>query len=110
MELILEPTFTPCAACGRRPGTVQVVYGAGGDRRSGALCETCARELMARSATNGSAPADGSGSATPALDEFGRDLTAEAPPRAASTPSSAATTRSSRPSRSSPAGARTTPC
>jgi ATP-dependent Clp protease ATP-binding subunit ClpC len=78
MELILEPTFTPCAACGRRPGTVQVVYGAGGDRRSGALCEACARELMARGATNGYAPADGSGSATPALDEFGRDVTAEA--------------------------------
>jgi ATP-dependent Clp protease ATP-binding subunit ClpC len=78
MELILEPTFTPCAACGRRPGTVQVVYGAGGDRRSGALCESCARELMARGATNSSAPADGSGSATPALDEFGRDVTAEA--------------------------------
>jgi len=78
MELILEPTFTPCAACGRRPATVQVVYGAGGDRRSGALCETCARELMARGAMNGSAPAEGSGSATPALDEFGRDVTDEA--------------------------------
>src|SRR6476646_10551541 len=33
---------------------------------------------MARGAMNGSAPAEGSGSATPALDEFGRDLTGEA--------------------------------
>src|SRR5215218_2223967 len=75
MEHPLDTPFTPCAACGRRPGTVQVVYGGG--RRSGALCEQCARELtMGRPA--GSEASGQPRSTTPALDEFGRDLTAEA--------------------------------
>src|SRR5690348_2496217 len=73
----MQQPIIPCAACGRRPGTVQVQYAVPGGRRSGALCESCARELVAR---QGAAPqADPEqASATPALDEFGRDLTAEA--------------------------------
>jgi ATP-dependent Clp protease ATP-binding subunit ClpC len=80
-----------CSACGQRPGVIQVVSASEGRRTSAALCEACARELLAsagrdadflndprsaRGAQQG--PADGSGSNTPALDEFGRDLTADA--------------------------------
>jgi ATP-dependent Clp protease ATP-binding subunit ClpC len=72
----------PCAACGRRPGTIQVVYNSG---QSGALCESCARQLMAAQGQAGPAgfgrgvPGQAqSQSQTPALDSFGRDLTADA--------------------------------
>src|SRR4051812_4945999 len=66
-----------CDNCGRRPGTMRIVYGAG---RAGALCEVCATELFAaaRQGAPAAAPAPQDASATPALDEFGRDLTAEA--------------------------------
>src|ERR1700744_3880571 len=91
-----------CDICGERPGVVQVMFAGGGARRSGLLCERCAREAMAQQqggmpdggllgGTMGSAmggPGAGSGvrersetqpgSQTPALDKFGRDLTAEA--------------------------------
>src|SRR5215213_9409856 len=73
-----------CAACGRRPGTMRVVVATRNGPTPMALCEQCARELMASGAAM--APADAPGrartdepqSTTPALDEFGRDLTAEA--------------------------------
>jgi ATP-dependent Clp protease ATP-binding subunit ClpC len=85
----------PCAVCGRRPGTVEVVYNTASGRAHGALCESCARRLMAEQARGFGGPGfggpagfgagtpaqegeDGSASATPALDGFGRDLTAEA--------------------------------
>jgi ATP-dependent Clp protease ATP-binding subunit ClpC len=73
-----------CAACGRRPGTMRVVVATRNGPTPMALCEQCARELMASGAAM--APADAPGRArteepqskTPALDEFGRDLTVEA--------------------------------
>jgi ATP-dependent Clp protease ATP-binding subunit ClpC len=88
-----------CDICGERPGVVQVMFAGGGGRRAGLLCERCARDavaaqqggtpdgLMGQGAVGGSA--DGRNAATrqrqqtrrsdtPALDEFGRDLTAEA--------------------------------
>jgi ATP-dependent Clp protease ATP-binding subunit ClpC len=73
-----------CAACGRRPGTMRVVVATRNGPTPMPLCEQCARELMANGAEM--APADAQGrprngepqSQTPALDEFGRDLTAEA--------------------------------
>jgi ATP-dependent Clp protease ATP-binding subunit ClpC len=91
-----------CDLCGERPGVVQVMFAGGGSRRSGLLCERCAREVMAQQ--HGGTPADGGldgligpamggpgaapavrdrvdarqRSATPALDKFGRDLTVEA--------------------------------
>jgi ATP-dependent Clp protease ATP-binding subunit ClpC len=73
-----------CAACGRRPGTLRVVVATRNGPTPMPLCEQCARELMANGAEM--APADAQGrprngepqSETPALDEFGRDLTAEA--------------------------------
>jgi ATP-dependent Clp protease ATP-binding subunit ClpC len=91
-----------CDICGERPGVVQVMFAGGGARRSGLLCERCAREAMAQQQGGmpdgglfgglmGSATGDpGAGpdvrgrsdtqkrSKTPALDKFGRDLTAEA--------------------------------
>src|SRR5215208_3004225 len=76
--------FPVCANCGQRPGAVRVVLAAEGGRRAGALCEPCARELFAAAAVGASGAADGpapageSASGMPALDEFGRDLTADA--------------------------------
>ena len=83
----MEPTNNnatdpaPCVACGERPGVVEVVYAApGGDRHSAVLCEPCARRLAAAQGQAGAPRRErgSSGSSTPALDEFGRDLTAEA--------------------------------
>jgi ATP-dependent Clp protease ATP-binding subunit ClpC len=100
-----EPGAPLCDICGQRPGAVQVMFAHNGGRRSGLLCERCAREMVAGSAGGmfggplatafggGMAPPhpggaagaavrqrapEGPASQTPALDEFGRDLTAEA--------------------------------
>src|SRR5215218_4513169 len=72
--------FPVCANCGQRPGSVRVVLAAEGGRRAGALCDVCAREFFAVAAAGGAAPEASSEpqSKTPALDEFGRDLTADA--------------------------------
>jgi ATP-dependent Clp protease ATP-binding subunit ClpC len=74
-----------CDQCGERPGRVRMVFASGGERGEATLCESCARTVMAR---GGDAPVPGFGpnagpaqrpqSKTPALDQFGRDLTAEA--------------------------------
>jgi ATP-dependent Clp protease ATP-binding subunit ClpC len=90
-----------CDICGERPGVVQVMFAGGGTRRSGLLCERCAREAMAQQqggftdsgllGTPEGAGGFGSDagpavrerretqrrSETPALDQFGRDLTAD---------------------------------
>jgi ATP-dependent Clp protease ATP-binding subunit ClpC len=92
-----------CDICGERPGVVQVMFAGGAGRRAGLLCERCAREAVA--AQQGGLPEGGlfggpmgpggpdggqggaavgqrnqarQRSQTPALDEFGHDLTAEA--------------------------------
>src|SRR5215218_2131294 len=72
--------FPVCANCGQRPGSVRVVLAAEGGRRAGALCDVCAREFFAVAAAGGAAPEASSEpqSKTPALDELGRDLTADA--------------------------------
>jgi ATP-dependent Clp protease ATP-binding subunit ClpC len=81
-----------CDRCGERPGRVRMVFANGGRRGQAVLCETCARELMGASGELGGLggfggpvpfgpqqPAPrGNGGGTPALDEFGRDLTGEA--------------------------------
>src|SRR3954470_2743614 len=73
-----------CAACGRRPGTMRVVVATRSGPTPMPLCEQCAQQLMASGAAMAPADAPGRGRAgepeskTPALDEFGRDLTAEA--------------------------------
>src|SRR3954469_5116646 len=71
-----------CARCGERPGRVRLVFANGVTRGEATLCEVCAQSVMASS---GGIPSPAAASApqqqrseTPALDEFGRDLTAEA--------------------------------
>src|SRR3954453_16110721 len=85
------PSTMMCAACGRRPATVQVVMSDGAGQQAEALCESCAQRLMMMTSAAGAAPfgpARGRRSPaaapappqskTPALDGFGRDLTADA--------------------------------
>jgi ATP-dependent Clp protease ATP-binding subunit ClpC len=87
-----------CDLCGERPATVDVMFVAGGERRHGGVCEQCARDAMAQQQLGGTPLGPGFGgplvpgagptvrqrqdtrrrSQTPALDQFGRDLTAEA--------------------------------
>ena len=79
-----------CDLCGERPAAVDVMFVAGGERRNGGLCEQCARDAMTQQQPGGGLGFPGAGpavrhqtetrrrSSTPALDRFGRDLTAEA--------------------------------
>jgi ATP-dependent Clp protease ATP-binding subunit ClpC len=64
-----------CARCGERPGRVRLVFANGNQRGEATLCEICAQDVMA---ANGEVPQNQKQSKTPALDEFGRDLTADA--------------------------------
>jgi ATP-dependent Clp protease ATP-binding subunit ClpC len=103
-----NPSERLCDLCGERPAAVEVTFVAGGQPRRGALCEQCARTALAAQhgsplgggmlgsgrfgpgqigpgpggAAAGAAvrqrPDTGRRSGTPALDKFGRDLTAEA--------------------------------
>jgi ATP-dependent Clp protease ATP-binding subunit ClpC len=68
-----------CDRCGERPGRVRMVFAAGaGQRGEAILCEQCARGVMHAQGQPAPAAQQPSASGTPALDEFGRDLTAEA--------------------------------
>jgi ATP-dependent Clp protease ATP-binding subunit ClpC len=92
-----HPSSRLCDICGERPGAVQVMFAGGGSRRAGLVCERCAREAMAAQSSGGfdglfgdvtgqsrggaatrQRPRTRPSSQTPALDEFGRDLTGEA--------------------------------
>src|SRR5690348_175240 len=68
-----------CERCQQQPASVRFIVSSPEGRRGLALCQPCAHELAAQS---GQAPADGgSGRQQPtqsALDQFGRDLSAEA--------------------------------
>ena len=89
-----------CDICAERPGVVQVMFAGRGARRAGLRCERCAREAMAAQQGDGpvgglTGPARGfdapqstgagtrqrqrtrQTSQTPALDQFGHDLTEE---------------------------------
>src|SRR4051794_27052170 len=63
-----------CDNCGQRPGSVRIVYGAA---RAGTLCEVCASQLFAAAGQSAPKAEERPSSGTPALDEFGRDLTAD---------------------------------
>ncbi|HWK27844.1 MAG TPA: ATP-dependent Clp protease ATP-binding subunit [Solirubrobacter sp.] len=63
----------PCQACGLRPGAMRMVFANGTERRAALLCEQCAAEI-GKARGGAGAP----GQKTGALDEFGRDLTADA--------------------------------
>ena len=70
-----------CDNCGERPGSVRLVFATEGGNRAGALCDVCAREFFAAAAAAQPGAPQAAGetpSGTPALDEFGRDLTADA--------------------------------
>ena len=67
-------TTTACQICGSRPGVVRVVHTVAGRRHSALICEECAQRFVAQAP----APERPSSSDTPALDHFGRDLTADA--------------------------------
>jgi ATP-dependent Clp protease ATP-binding subunit ClpC len=100
-----EQPFTkivPCSICQERPGTLHMVVATENGRQGAVMCESCARDLMegfgqagfgpaAQDAPAFGQPAFGRGPAatqtrarqqqtsdTPALDEFGRDLTGDA--------------------------------
>jgi ATP-dependent Clp protease ATP-binding subunit ClpC len=78
--------FTPrqCDVCGQRPGTIGMVVTDGGRRTTAAICEVCAQQFaeahpqqhpLQAGAPRGRREPH---SDTPALDEFGRDLTEDA--------------------------------
>src|SRR5437762_406838 len=73
-----------CARCGRRPGTVRAVVATRHGPTTMPLCAQWAHDSMATGAAVALADAPGRArdgepqSTTPALDEFGRDLTGEA--------------------------------
>jgi ATP-dependent Clp protease ATP-binding subunit ClpC len=87
-----------CDVCGERPAVAQARFVAGGEYRDGAVCEVCARQAMSAQGgagfpgLQGGIPGPGQGgqairqraqtaqrrSQTPALDQFGHDLTADA--------------------------------
>src|SRR3954451_10646900 len=80
-----NPT-TPCDVCGLRPGTIGMVVTEGGRRATASLCEVCARQLSQAGPQGPLGPQGPEAprgerrphSDTPALDEFGRDLTEDA--------------------------------
>src|SRR4051794_6755025 len=89
------PDFTSpdrpiCAACGRRPAAVEVLWDTPEGRQSGGICQVCAQRFVAAGAGVPMSAAQAGGTAvrerqatetqskTPALDEFGRDLTEDA--------------------------------
>jgi ATP-dependent Clp protease ATP-binding subunit ClpC len=84
--------LAPCSVCGERPGTLHMVVATENGREGAALCQPCAREIMEGFDAAGLGPRGlnrqpqpqsqpqpaGDTPATPALDEFGRDLTRDA--------------------------------
>jgi ATP-dependent Clp protease ATP-binding subunit ClpC len=76
-----------CDRCGERPGRVRMVFANGAERGEATLCQVCARGVMAAHGESGIPGVDGPRplgreddqpkSKTPALDQFGRDLTAD---------------------------------
>ncbi len=89
-----SPDQTPCTVCEMRPAVTRIAYQAGSRRGTADLCEVCAADAMqgndprVSAAARGELPGqpnhvpfgsvDEDASATPALDEFSRDLTEDA--------------------------------
>ena len=72
-----------CSACRERPGVVSAMVATPTGPTSVTLCQRCARQLMQTGSLEGAARGAAqeqsqNTSKTPALDEFGRDLTADA--------------------------------
>jgi ATP-dependent Clp protease ATP-binding subunit ClpC len=86
-----QPGVPVCANCGQRPGTVRLLVQSPAGRRAVTLCDVCAQELVAAQQQGlGGQPGfppgfgapraqqPGQGGSSSALDQFGRDLTADA--------------------------------
>jgi ATP-dependent Clp protease ATP-binding subunit ClpC len=73
-----DTTTAACEICGSRPGVVRVVHTVGGRRNAALICEQCAARFMSAAPGAQQRPEQSDRSGTPALDEFGRDLTADA--------------------------------
>ena len=76
-----QSTPNVCELCGQRPGAVRVMFSNGMQRRGATLCEVCARQTMGEQAAEQAQQAQqapGASQQQSALDEFGRDLTADA--------------------------------
>src|SRR5262245_40335838 len=71
-----------CERCQRQPAAVRFIVAGPDSRRVLALCQACAQELAAQNGIPGPGPAQsgqpGRNTAPSALEQFGRDLTAEA--------------------------------
>ncbi len=67
-----------CDVCHQRPGIARVFFSGGAQPREGTVCDVCARRLMRAGGAEQAGREPEGKSKTPALDEFGRDLTAEA--------------------------------
>src|SRR3954471_1631189 len=71
-----------CERCQREPAAVRFIVAGPESRRVLALCQTCAQELAAQSGIQAPGPAQsgpqGRANTPSALEQFGRDLTAEA--------------------------------
>jgi ATP-dependent Clp protease ATP-binding subunit ClpC len=82
-DLPFSPSV-PCSICAERPGSLQMVIQTESGRQAAVLCESCARDLVEGFGQAGFGPAaereasTRAASKTPALDEFGRDLTRDA--------------------------------
>jgi ATP-dependent Clp protease ATP-binding subunit ClpC len=66
-----------CSVCGQRPASVRLQYERAGRRAALDVCQPCALRL-AQSQGEPAAEAEAPTSTTPALDDFGHDLTADA--------------------------------
>src|SRR3954454_14700400 len=71
-------TRPPCDVCGERPAAVGVIMATPTGRRRAMLCERCAHDAMGNGAQDPRRTPKRETSETAALDEFGRDLTADA--------------------------------
>src|SRR3954454_7957344 len=71
-------TRPPCDVCGERPAAVGVIMATPTGRRRAMLCERCAHDAMGTGAQDSRSKPKRETSETAALDEFGRDLTADA--------------------------------
>jgi ATP-dependent Clp protease ATP-binding subunit ClpC len=67
-----------CSACGQRPATVRLQFHNAGTRSEVAVCEPCARRYAQLQGMPVPEAAQAPTSKTPALDDFGHDLTADA--------------------------------
>ncbi len=67
----------PCSVCGQRPASVRLQYESAGSLAEVGVCQPCAQRIAQNQRAAPGTP-ETPKSSTPALDDFGHDLTAEA--------------------------------